>query len=75
MIIAMWSGGGRPRHSCTLKSARLFGARRILAKPFNTAALLAAGSGVLSESSPPQRYRGVWVANTFVRPCLSNERT
>jgi DNA-binding response OmpR family regulator len=50
-IIAM-SGGGRMLAPAQLylESARLFGARRILAKPFNMAALLATVSEVLSES-------------------------
>jgi CheY-like chemotaxis protein len=50
-IIAM-SGGGRMLGpgQLYLESARLFGALRLLAKPFNAAALLTAVSEVLSES-------------------------
>lgn len=50
-IIAM-SGGGRTLGpgQLYLESARLFGAHRLLAKPFNAAALLTAVSEVLSET-------------------------
>jgi CheY-like chemotaxis protein len=50
-IIAI-SGGGRTLGpgQLYLESARLFGAKRILAKPFNMAALLTAVNEVLSES-------------------------